>query len=375
MIKKVGILTLHYVANYGAFLQAYALKEVLKDDLDCEIIDYRNEHKELNYSIFAFIVYCLRKKITKLASLPIILYKLSYARHVRNNLKKDYKKFLELKKQIFKRDLTKLNKKYKAIIIGSDQVWNPDVFKNDYTYLLDFFSNKKYSYASSFGKQELLNSEIDVFKTYLPKFRLISCREECGSEFVNSIVENANCKTVIDPTLLLSRDVWITNFSVDNNNNSSVFLYMTKYNENLYKIAEEYSIYHHRKLIICCHPNSYNKLKNKNIQSDIGVSEWLSLINSSDVIFTNSFHGIIFSAIFNKEFFVNIGIMPSINTTNSRIECLLNLLGLQDRKVSNLGNCISSLKIDYAKVNKCILEKRVESMEYIREVIKDIACK
>lgn len=50
---KIGILTFHYAHNYGALMQAWALKEYLQSiGHEVYFIDYKNQKIKQEYKIF-----------------------------------------------------------------------------------------------------------------------------------------------------------------------------------------------------------------------------------------------------------------------------------------------------------------------------------
>lgn len=110
---------------------------------------------------------------------------------------------------------------------------------------------------------------------------------------------------------------------------------------------------------------------------DVGPSEFLSYIKNAAYVITDSFHGTVFSVLFNKQFAVyNRYNNNNKNSTNSRIDTLLMKIELENRRI--LSNCsteegtnILLSTIDYSKVNSKVSELRSGSIEYLKHVLEE----
>lgn len=374
-MKKLGIITLHFIPNYGAVLQSYALKEVLQSYCDVEIIDYRQLSKEKNISPKMYLKAVISShRIIDILKFPIRAYKIRYLTNFRKQLLRFYSEKLNLTKQIEKKELYKLNGTYEGIVVGSDQVWSPSVLAGEYTLLLDFYRNKKYSYASSLGVKSIPSGEIEIYQENLKLFTCLSCREDVGTKLINSILEDKICRTVLDPTLLLTRDEWKKKCCSNNiKNKDGILVYLAKYEKNILNIAKKLQHISNNCTLIAT-PEVYRRLgrnERENWLYNISPEEWIEYFDKAGMVLTNSFHGIAFSINFNKQFYTCFHDAADINGTNSRMENILEIFGLQSRNIADISQIKSNDFIDYKSVNKVLKKEREKSFDYINIIIND----
>lgn len=206
---RVAILTFHGSDNYGSVLQAYALKRTLELQFGVkgEIINYIPKNQEELYALYL-----------KPNSLKNIL---KNARAFVNSklLKKRIAEFSRFRKEVLEVDSKKIYlheelkeelKKYKLIISGSDQIWNPRSLDFSKEYFLPEYNGIKIAYAPSFG-----NARIDDFKGidkevlgYLNEYKCISVREFSGISLIEQLGVEKEIYKVLDPTLLLYKKEW-----------------------------------------------------------------------------------------------------------------------------------------------------------------------
>ena len=363
-MKKIGILTFHNSNNYGAILQCYALQEVLaKLNFDVEIIDYISKkkigwYKPVDFNLRKGVRHNI-KQVFKLAN-----YKIIFDKNVSlNNFKDEYynlsdKQFIGKSEQ-----LSDYLKKYDIISVGSDQVWNIENTGKDSVYFLNFESQncyKKVTYAASFGSS-ILNENLDFYLENISRFDSISVREESGKLMLKDIeIESTK---VLDPTLLLSKKDWEEKLELDSINISdTIFVYTINKDKNVYNFANSLaSIY---SLAVVNVLKDFRDYFTKGKMINPGIREFLSNIQNSKVVVTNSFHGVAFSIIFNKNFFV---VLDSNNKANTRIYNLLSLTGLEDRVVANVEDIVNLKEINYEAVNKIIDKYKNNSINFIEK--------
>lgn len=208
---KVGIITISDGENYGNRLQNYALQEVLKEIGVEEVETIRNPIK-INKD-----EYKVRQRIIRniKSGLKIVLRKSSYqTEKCLNNRKRIFRKFtisnIKLSKRVIARDFLPaiLEKEYDFFIVGSDQVWNPN-FPNitDIDFLTFASYEKRIAYAASFGVTEIPLDREKKYKENLMGIRRISVREESAACIVERLTKK-EVEVVLDPTLLLSTKKW-----------------------------------------------------------------------------------------------------------------------------------------------------------------------
>lgn len=358
MRKKIAILTFHRSINYGAVLQAFALKSVITElNADCSIIDYKNQFiEDINQ------VKLLNFNSTKDFINGIITYPTK---------KKKFNKFIHFRKKYLQPVEFNANdqKMFDVFITGSDQVWNYRLSNFDKTYFLDFVNDnrKKNSYAASFGFSEIPEEHTELYRSLLKGFNNISIRETQGAKIIADLI-NQDKPVVLDPTLLLDKKQWESMFNIRRGiaiNKKYILLYLmisepaiVKFTEKLASETGYEIIYITDKLV--------RKL-NATYERTVSPVEWLELFLNATYIVTNSFHGVAFSINFNKEFFM--GLLPSSADVNSRLENIIKLFGLEDRKITRNTQMDMKPGIDYNRVNSILQSEKVKSKEYLMKIL------
>lgn len=347
---KAGIITFHDANNYGAVLQAYALNKKIGEYCSSEIINYHNEKFHKSHSTSG-----IKNKIINL------IY--------RNAIKKKNKEFSEFRKNklLIKGDIIKdeqlsqLNDIFDVFISGSDQVWNLKCSGNNDSYFLNFVNDtkKKNSYSASFGTREPKLDEMHI--KYIKEFNHISVRERSGKDYLSEI--NINAVKTCDPVFLLDKGEW--DKLAGDNSDRYILVYEVVNGVNMINFAKMLSKVQKLKVIVIT--SSYKPILSVKTLRDIGPIKWLNLIKNAEYIITNSFHGLAFSLIFNKQFFVEL---LSNSDSNARMIELLEDMNLSSRLISDWQDIVKLDNIEFDNVNKKIKEVRKESIEYIGTIIR-----
>jgi len=268
---------------------------------------------------------------------------------------------------------------YSKFVLGSDQVWHPINYGSHY-YTMEWIPEqiKKITYAASFGVSNIPKYQIKGTKKFLGRIDNISVREQQGAQIVYDMI-NKKVPVVVDPTLLLDSDMW-GGISANIQDKDYIFCYFLGDN----KMAREMAIAMKKKTgkkifsIPCMDEINLEDLKFGDKQLyDVGPSEFLSYIKNAAYVITDSFHGTVFSVLFNKQFVVyNRYNNKNKNSTNSRIDTLLLKIELENRRVLNNCSTEESVNIllgaiDYSKVNFKVSELKSESIEYLKCVLKE----
>lgn len=365
-MKAVGIMTWYTYRNYGTVLQAVALNNAISNmgykafDIayDPEVKNGQRKRK-LGSRVF--------NRVRGLIPLAAEGRERAFDCFIRENLPITSPVRTD-------EDFLKLNEQFEGFVCGSDQIWSPRCF--DSRYYLDFVTipEKKVAYGPSFGCDAIedLKAREDI-AGLLSSFYHLSVREESGVRVVESITGRKPVM-VLDPTLLLSSSQW-TSITKPYDTPSRpyclfYFLGSAKCNENAArKIAAE------RGMEVCIIPVLQRHRYSKGcIGTDIGPNEFLMLIQDADLIMTDSFHGMVFSALFNKEFVAFERFDPhSADSQNTRIYNLLKLLGCREALLSReqigAGGLPTGQLLDYERINERIVQERVKSREYLREAL------
>lgn len=368
---KVGLLSFHTAANYGAALQAFALQKALNDlNVENEYIDYQNAHRVNGYSVSYLILSSIKKGEFKsalkyfLGSPFLLLRKLRFNSFYSKNLKvtnKVYRSSTEARS---------LNNSYDKFVVGSDQVWNWTNNGGDDSFLLSFVTsdNKKISYSSSFGVSKIPDELVDIYRLNLSKFDSLAVREEKGVEIVNDLI-NRKPLLVLDPVFLLSKEQWLQIsepklikekfiFSYTNKvNQLENFLNTTKFNLDktyIYKLSRHLTV------------KDFIR-KNVRVKYSMSPVEFLSVIRDSKLVVSASFHCVSLAIILNKPF---VAILTGDKGKDARLTNILSLLELEDRIYTSTMNEEDVLKtIDYERVNKKIEELKLASLDYLLTAI------
>lgn len=364
--KKIGILTFHRVSNYGAVLQAYALETTLKNlGADCEIIDYQNSILTDQYNPYSRTYLNIRHPKRFLKNLVLLP-------HVkkRNRLFNDFRKtYLSVSEKEFDENDLPASDAYSKVIVGSDQVWNLACNGNDTHYFLDFVDEKKcrrYSYAASMSTIAFSNQVEESYKKLLSSFSRISVREHSAERFIKERLGMSAC-TSLDPTLLLERDEWDKLCrNPDDVTEEYVLVFLMKHSN---KILEKALSYAHEKKLKVLYINLYEPFAGHDFKSLFAVSpqNWLGYIRSAKYIITNSFHGTVFSILFEKNFTTYL---LDDDGKNERLLQLANITGLNER-LRREDESIIKNDVDYSGVQERLLAERGKSLDYLKFIIKD----
>ena len=358
-MNKIGILTFNRALNYGAVLQTYGLlKAVTNIDskYDCEIINYKCAPVEYERKIKSRIDSNIIKSILRCSLL--ISKKMKF-----NNF---CSTFLKSSSNIYDdNNISLLNETYDKIIVGSDQIWNLNITDNDFNYLLDFSldKNKKYSYADSFGKYEIKKEDFSKFKEVLNEFRTISVREESSKVFLKNKLNIQNVEVNLDPTLLLNKEDWLLVKKNKIIKEKYILIYNVQKPDKIMKYAEYLKNKTGYKLYYI--PIGIRPKNGKNFYPN--VEEFLNLFYNAEYVLTNSFHGTVFSIIFNKKFMTEL---PLKNSKDERINSLLNICQLQSRVLEDNINDLFD-DIDWKRVNNLLNIERQKSIDYLKNILNE----
>lgn len=378
-MKKIGILTYYYNSiNYGGNLQAYALCKKLEAlGYPAEQICFDATVKPLPASFGEAV-----KRV--LSSVRRFVYRMLNARrNSRSNaIVRDRKKAFE----VFNREMTPhseavytvrniadTNALYRCFIAGSDQIWNMNWYVP--SYFLDFVSpeNVKTSYAASFGITDFTPEQQATLKTHLRDYRKISLREPTP---LDEAVFGVTPEVLADPTLLLTQEDWSAVAAPRQVTENYVFCYFFGDGRKSRALAEQYARKNGLMLVIVPHLNGENPLDISfgDVQiADCSPQQFLSLIRHAECVFTDSFHAVVFSYIFQKNFFVfKRGERDSMS---SRIDSITKLFGAQERFCHSEDRMsmeyIRSIPPkDYTVENPPLKELLARSETYLREIGK-----
>jgi hypothetical protein len=352
---KIGILTYHRSHNYGAVLQAFALKKFLLQNgfIDVKFIDYFPDFHKSMYSNIKpkkFADLSLKGKIMYYKYLIKYFLPEYISQQRRIN---SFNRFI--KKKIISKNPGSCDSEYDIIIYGSDQIWRkekkatPQGFKKIYFGSVPLKAKKKIAFSASMGIIELNNDDKEFLKIALKNFNAISVREiQLKNELKK--ISDLPIEHTVDPVLLL-KDSWLLYTKKINYRKEYILVYNLFNDDILNEIAKQVSEKYSYELVYLT--GKIDRInRNKKVKYNVNPLEFITLISNSKFVITSSYHGVLFSIIFEKQFYCYL------DWNIDRVKSVLNLLGLSERFVTNDPVLNLKDKIDYKRVNK-ILEKEI----------------
>lgn len=360
---RVAILSLVLHTNYGGILQSYALQTALErmgHEVEVLSTSYKISMPPMYKMPFCYLKR-LANKIIKDKNTPIFY---------EQKLKKEYsiisqntQKFID--EYIHVRMIESFSEikesDYDAIIVGSDQVWRPIYFEEQWKSSIDNaflkftkgWNVKRISYAASFGvdKSEYSEEQKKSCGDLLNRFDFVSVREDAGVKLCKDLFGVSAVKCC-DPTMLLSIDDYkqlIPQSTISFN--GKLLTYSLDKSESLQKIIDKVS--KEKDLT----PYEINIVNNGVKPS---VESWIKGFSDAEFVITDSFHACVFSMIFNKPFLV----VGNKSRGMSRFISLLKQFGQENRLIS----CVDDLSEE-------IINQKLGDIESVLNEIRNINCK
>ncbi|NBI64457.1 glycosyltransferase [Clostridiales bacterium] len=366
-----GILTFHCADNYGAMLQAYGLKQYLRDmGIKAEIAAYEppfmtGRHwwipymPQRNRALWQFLVslYTWKTNLSR---------KQDFFR-LRAKMREFRKKYLLntwQKRIFFARQLKRLP--YSYYLVGSDQIWNPDITFGLRKPYFGAFKNKRkekvIAYGASLGGSELSSEYDQEFAGLLRYVDVISLREADAVPYVKRFCEKP-LEVVLDPVFLLNQENW-KQIEVLPKRSGYILLYLTEPNEELISYIKNLS--QDKSLpIVELKANAGVTDKSFEVEYTAGPAEFLGLIHKADYVVTNSFHATAFSIIYQKQFVVFLH-----TNRGARLRNILRIHGLEDRLSQEGKNISVDTPIDWKEAERKAENAKKTSKAFLMEHVK-----
>ena len=359
---KLGVLTLPFNNNYGGYLQCYALMTILKQmGHEVELIYRRPNRRPLKYRLKIVIRNILRMLRNKdIASLiPDIEKELRYKGQNMMSFVDKHLSPRTLPLYTSKEFHECTENKYDAIVVGSDQIWRPEYVSS----IRDFFlfgikdkHVKRVAYAASFGVNNPIFNEEEKNDcgSAISKFSAVSLREEGGIDIIKRFGWKCNTlQVVLDPTLLLKREHYDSLLPrTKSMSYGKVCCYVLDWSEHKEQAVNRISHDTGLEILYILEPvqkdSPYYKMSS--------IEEWLSAIRDSAMVITDSYHGTVFSIIFQKPFIF----MGNATRGDARIESLFDLLGIDSKNTT---------QINHDQVCNKITDLRKSSIDFIKSAL------
>lgn len=381
MLKILSFFYKNY--NYGGMLQAFALwRFFVINGYACEQIAFVKKGATCRPLLNRITALNARKVLRKCISMIITVA----TKIIANNLEKRRCKFCDFMNIVSYR--TTYNAKTISgtvergdiFIAGSDQIWNPDWTED--AYFLDFVpdENGKIAYAASIGKNKVGNDFLTKAVRYINRFDFISVREESAKKILQPWIEKP-LKVVLDPTLLLTRSEWDKITVSPKIAEPYIFVYLlgesTVHRKIIKKMARLLGLktvflphIHFRFNFVDCGFGDYHLY-------EIGPAEFVGLVKNAEMMITDSFHGCVFSIIYEKKFWVLKRHKDSDQQNmNSRLYTLFDSLGLGERLVDDEQTeydvAYLDSPIDYSEVAVKLEALRKDSSDFLLNAIESV---
>lgn len=367
-MKKVSILTMQNIVNYGSQLQMYALyKTIEKGGYECKIINYdRGGEKSPN-------------GLTNYISLvKDLLRKLLFNGGISDKIEKfaEFRSLMQFTSTVTSHELeTGQLEIFDAYVCGSDQIWNPEFTGLDSNNYLSFAEEgARIAYAASAGTDELCAREKKIMAKLIKGIPYVSVREESICQWINDKLKH-KADLVIDPTMLITASEW-DSISRPINIPKTGYLVLYglggKVSSDLNKLAKKIADEKDLQIInILPNANSIFK-KNEKCIFNMGPREFLYVIRNSSFVVTNSYHGTIFSIIYNKPFYCTMKSYGN-RSISTRFKTLLELFDLEKKEVLNDNAMIWNVSnVEYDKVNKEMSNRRDKCKEWLYNSLHDV---
>ena len=387
-MNTIGVLTCYFPHNYGSMLQAYATEMIMQQmglpfqTIACKApINYMQENK---------ILYIIKKML--IADWKMRLGKMKIERAKKENPM--FAKNWEIRNKAFdqfaetffhvspycknREELTKMAENYSAFLVGSDQLWRTDSVEHGY-YTLEWVPDhiRKIAYSTSIGVKEVPWFQVEKNKRFMNRFDHIALREQSACDLVYKLT-GRKVPVVLDPTLLFTGDHWLGIQQQEPlTNGKYIFCYLLGDNPSQREFIKRVKEKTGYKIVALQQLDDY-------IPSDegfadeapyVGPREFLNYIRNAEYVFTDSFHCSVFSILYKKNFFTFSRFAEGAKqSTNTRIDNLLHITGLEDRRMTNDKTIeeVVNFKRNFDGVDEKLNALRKSSMDYLYNAFKDL---
>lgn len=387
-MKPIGLVTCYFHHNYGSMLQAYATEMIMQQmglpfqTIACKApINYMQENK---------ILYIIKKLL--IADWKMRLGKMKIERAKKDNPM--FAKNWEIRNKAFEQfaetffhvspycknreELTKMAENYSAFLVGSDQLWRTDSVEHGY-YTLEWVPDhiRKIAYSTSIGVKEVPWFQVEKNKRFMNRFDHIALREQSACDLVYKLT-GRKVPVVLDPTLLFTGDQWLGIQQREPlTNGKYIFCYLLGDNPSQREFIKRVKEKTGCKIVALQQLDDY-------IPSDegfadeapyVGPREFLNYIRNAEYVFTDSFHCSVFSILYKKNFFTFSRFAEGAKqSTNTRIDNLLHITGLEDRRMTKNKTVedVISYEGSFDGVDAKLNAYRKSSMDYLHSALKNL---
>lgn len=384
--RKIAILTLfHGNNNWGGVLQGFALKQIIEKlypDSVVDILNYRSGVNIVYPSLFKQMLQYPLMEIPKVVAKRVLKRNKGYVIEklkIRRELFAAFMKEHDTNPIKYNDEtLKQAAEQYDVFISGSDQVWNPNVARAGYFQTMIPDSCKRIAYAASIARDGLSPHEQSVMLPLIERFDYVSVREKTARIFLQEYLGGKKeIEEVLDPALLLTKEQWIEEAGDSDCDGDYALAFFFSDSYEYRKYIQEYCKKYKLKLkFIPFAAEQYIKSDEKGEcerEFDVGPKEFIKLFQNAKCVFTDSFHGSVFSIIFQKYFCVFERDKQNKTSKNSRLYDLLNKFELSERLIQNPKLLEEKMQnpIDYESTNSLLEKYRQLSFDFLKKSIGD----
>ena len=350
-MKKIGIVTLFDYFNIGNKLQNYALQQVIENNgyevetIACSDLFYTKKYKRKIAAFLGFFVHKYREEY--------LFFKRRFI------IKQRTCKLIKSTKNLTIKQIYSDYGGWDGYLVGSDQVWHdwkehPE--EMNFRFLKFVPSNKRMCYAPSFGFDTLPEDQEQIYREGLNGFEILSSREQSGCD-IEQFLTGKNPILVCDPTMLLTDKEWDTIsekpiYSIPDN--FVLVYFLSPLSESQNNMIKKYAEKNNCQII---------DIYNHDLQDYYFTTpqQFLYLIRRAKYIFTNSFHGTVFSIIYHKQFTV-FSREGNSAKMNGRTNTLLSQFSLHERL-----NTICESALDCEFIDTTLSLERIKGKKYLSD--------
>ena len=366
---KIGTLTYHRAENYGALLQAYSLKTYLQSlGHDVSFVDYWPKYHSEYFKIFSWSTFKSRSLTGKMHILIRLLLmgnKLLCRKKVMQKFMHERLGLTDIPQYETRNAATE---KYDAVVYGSDQIWRKQNlggvgFDEWYFGSDNVCADKKIVYAGSMGKLETAPEDVQFVKTQMRNFCSIAVREKDLHSYLQK--QGVLSNLVIDPVFLLTQEQWHQLAVAPKSDSKYILFYNLLNSPSSSSFAKALSAKTGLPIWEVTKKTTFiQNQKGGRIIDNASIEEFLGLVEHAEYVVSNSFHGVAFSIIFEKQFFA-----VGMGEKSNRVVSLLEAADIKERYIASDSHQINLSPIDYIKVRIHIQNDIKKSKEYLCKAV------
>ncbi len=358
-INRVGVLTWHYYQNFGSALQCFAIQTLLENlGKEVKVINYRNPNfgsVDMNKERLCYLLAPVLERISPRFKLANLRFRKKYIHETRLVMSHEA--------------VWKIAQSYDAVVFGSDQIWAPNLLNPIYLGESIPDSIRKVSYAASIGLNAIPKELVPMYQKWLHSFYAVSIREEEGKSLLKKEC-NIESTVVLDPTLMEDVSVYRKmQREVIGIQRPFLFCYFLNKKHKYKDIVQKYAREHNLQIVAVSDKPEDAEWTTR--LTGLGADHFLWLINNSETIMTDSYHGTIFSLLFHK----NLWLFRRFEEDNpicqnSRIRQLQNDFNIAHRIISTDTVIDESLPIDYQYFERQLSRLRSSSLSFLMNSLR-----